>query len=69
MTKEKEISTQGKSWKVFGKFKTFDEANESRNELKASDEQLEVKVKYMPSSDNFVVKIRKNEEEKAKKKK
>ena len=45
----------GRPWEIKGRFKTFEEANKRRNQLK-NKENLQVKVKKLKES--YVVKIR-----------
>jgi hypothetical protein len=45
----------GRPWEIKGRFKTFEEANKRRNQLK-NKENLQVKVKKL--KENYVVKIR-----------
>ena len=56
----------GRPWEIKGRFKTFEEANKRRNQLK-NKENLQVKVKKL--KENYVVKIRSTvvEEKKGKK--
>jgi hypothetical protein len=61
MTKEQEIKT-GKPWEIYGTFKTFEAADETRNSLRSNwdkdkIEGMQVKVKRM-SSGLFKVKTR-----------
>lgn len=69
MEKENKEILKGRPWKIQARFSTFEEADDLRNEIKNLEETTEVKVKYMPSTKSYVVKIRKQEEEKTKKKK
>ena len=56
--------TVGKPWKNESFHKTYEEANKIRNKLMSiwesneSHKGMQVKVKYMPSRDSFVVKTR-----------
>ena len=45
----------GRPWEIKGRFKTFEEADKRRNQLK-NKENLQVKVKKL--KENYVVKIR-----------
>jgi len=58
----------GRPWEIKGRFRTFEEANKRRNQLK-NKENLQVKVKKL--KENYVVKIRSTvvEEKKEKKEK
>lgn len=67
--KQESIEQQhGKPWKIEAKFKTYEEAKQFRSDLEKSENPPEqVKIKYMSSSNLFVVKTRKTEENEGKK--
>lgn len=69
---EKETSkhVQGRPWKVEAKFKTYTEAQQFRLELEKQDNSPEeIKIKHMSSNGLFIVKSRRSEDKKTKKKK
>ncbi len=57
MIEETQERVEGPTWSNAGRFKTFEEADEERRGLTAN-EGLQVKVKWMPKNDDFVVKTR-----------
>jgi hypothetical protein len=56
----------GRPWEIKGRFKTFEEADKRRNQLK-NKENLQVKVKKL--KENYVVKVRSTIVEEKKEKK
>ncbi len=51
--------TEGPAWSSAGRFKTFEEADTKRKEL-TTEQDLQVKVKWMRKNEDFVVKTRVN---------
>jgi len=67
---EKSEQVQGRPWKVEAKFKKYEEAQQFRLELeKADNPPEEIKIKHMSSNGLFIVKSRRAEEKKTRKKK
>jgi len=59
MTEDTQEHTEGPSWSIAGRFKTFEEADLKRREL-AADEDSQVKVQWMRKRNDFVVKARRD---------
>lgn len=69
-TKETPRHVQGRPWKVEAKFKNYTEAQQFRLELEKQDNPPEeIKIKHMSSNGLFIVKSRRSEDKKTKKKK
>ena len=68
LRRKKNVARMALAWENDKRFKTFESANERREELKSDNEELEVKVKRSKKDGDFVVKTRataKEEENKA----
>lgn len=64
MTMEENKEQNGKPWKIIFKSRSFQEADLYRKNYISENPGVAVKVKYLSSSDCFVVKTRKSEKNK-----
>lgn len=70
MENESVKQEQGRPWKIEARFQKYEEAQQFKQDLQNGENPPEeIKIKHMASNSDFVVKTRRQEDKKTKKKK